>query len=289
MRGFFEAQGVADGELQALVLREVDKLDKRGEEHVRQTLVGEGFGLSSEAVDRIMQFVKFRSTTHAQALEALDALLGDGANEALAQGVAELREVLELVRAMGVPESNYAVNFSIARGLDYYTGTVYETTLDDYPQIGSICSGGRYENLASHYTKSKLPGVGISIGLTRLFFQLRDAGLLGASTGSTVQTLVTQMDAAHLPHCLAVASELRRAGFNTEVVMEPGKLARQFKYADRAGIRFVVVLGEDEIAKGTVTVKDMQREDQFTVARNELASALRVELAQAQVQKDVQA
>ena len=281
MRGFFEAQGVADGELQALVLREVDKLDKRGEEHVRATLTGEGFNLPAEAVDRIMAFVKVRSASHADALARLDAL-GEG-NDALREGVTELREVLELVRAMGVPESNYALNFSIARGLDYYTGTVYETTLDDYPQIGSICSGGRYENLASHYTKSKLPGVGISIGLTRLFWQLREAGLLGSATNSTVQALVTQMDATHLPHCLAVASDLRRAGFNTEVVMEPGKLAKQFKYADRAGIRFVIVLGEDEIANGTVTVKDLRREDQFTITRHELVSALRVELAQAEV------
>jgi len=287
MRGFFEAQGVADGELQALVLREVDKLDKRGENYVRETLTGEGFNLSAEGVDRIMAFVKVRSTSHADALAQLAALAlrqaqGDRVNEALREGVAELREVLELVRAMGVPESHYALNFSIARGLDYYTGTVYETTLNDYPQIGSICSGGRYENLASHYTKSKLPGVGISIGLTRLFWQLREAGLLGG-IGSTVQVLVTQMDATHLPHCLSVASDLRRAGFNTEVVMEAGKLARQFKYADRAGIRFVIVLGEDEIANGTVTVKDLRREDQFTINRHELVSALRVELAQAEV------
>jgi histidyl-tRNA synthetase len=279
MRGFFEAQGVADGELQALVLREVDKLDKRGEAHVRETLMGEGFNLSAEAVDRIMAFVNVRSTSHADALANL-AALGVG-NDSLRDGVAELREVLELVRAMGVPETHYALNFSIARGLDYYTGTVYETTLNDYPQIGSICSGGRYENLASHYTKSKLPGVGISIGLTRLFWQLREAGLLGNAAGSTVQVLVTQMDAEHLPHCLSVANDLRRAGFNTEAVMEAGKLAKQFKYADRAGIRFVIVLGEDEIANGTVTVKDLRREDQFTIARHELVSALRVELAQA--------
>jgi histidyl-tRNA synthetase len=281
MRGFFEAQGVADADLQALVLREVDKLDKRGEEHVRETLAGEGFDLSAEAVDRIMAFVKVRSTSHADALAQL-ANLGDG-NESLLEGVTELREVLELVRAMAVPESNYALNFSIARGLDYYTGTVYETTLDDYPQIGSICSGGRYENLASHYTKSKLPGVGISIGLTRLFWQLREAGLLGsAASTSTVQVLVTQMEASHLPQYLAVAAELRRGGFNTEVVMEAGKLAKQFKYADRAGIRFVIVLGEDEIANNTVTVKDLRREDQFQVGRHELVSALRVELAQAE-------
>lgn len=278
MRGFFESLGIADGEKQALVLREVDKLDKRGEGHVRDTLIDE-FDLSDDVVARILDFVKMRSASHADALARLDVL--GGGNEALREGVAELREVLELVRALGVPESAYALNFSIARGLDYYTGTVYETTLNDYPQIGSICSGGRYENLASHYTKSKLPGVGISIGLTRLFWQLREAGLLDTAQ-STVQVLVTQMEAAHLPHCLAVASELRHGGFNTEVVMEPSKLGKQFKYADRAGIRFVIVLGEDEIAKGTVTVKDLRREDQFEVSRSELTRTLRVELAQAQ-------
>ena len=286
MRGFFEAHGVADPALQALVLREVDKLDKRGEDHVRATLGSEAFGLGADAVESILEFVKVRSSSHADALEKLDAHL-DGAatagNESLREGVAELREVLELVRALGVPESAYALNFSIARGLDYYTGTVYETTLNAYPEIGSICSGGRYENLASHYSKSKLPGVGISIGLTRLFWQLREAGLIKRAE-STVQVLVTQMDAASLPHCLAVASDLRHGGFNTEVVMESSKLAKQFKYADRAGIRFVVVLGGDEIAKGTVTVKDLRRADQFEVDRAELVRTLRVELAQPDVQ-----
>ncbi|WP_407909019.1 histidine--tRNA ligase [Lysobacter claricitrinus] len=280
MRGFFEQQGVTDADQQALVLREVDKLDKRGADYVRDTLTGDGFGLAADAVDRILRFVEIRSTSHADAIATLDRLATEGdVNESLAAGVAELREVFELVRAMGVPEAAYALNLSIARGLDYYTGTVYETTLNDFPQIGSICSGGRYENLASHYTKSKLPGVGISIGLTRLFWQLREAGLL-ASAESTVQVLVTQMDAAHLPHCLAVANDLRQAGFNTEVVMEASKIAKQFRYADRAGIRFVVVLGDDEIATNKVTVKDLRREDQFQVGRGELASTLRVELAQ---------
>jgi histidyl-tRNA synthetase len=281
MRGFFEAQGVADGELQARVLREVDKLDKRGPDYVRETLTGDGFGLSVEAVDSILEFVEVRSTSHADALARLDAL-GDG-NDSLRAGVSELREVLELIRAMGVPESDVALNFSIARGLDYYTGTVYETTLDDYPQIGSICSGGRYDDLASQYSKSKLPGVGISIGLTRLFWQLREAGLVDTAA-STVQVLVTQMEADSLPHCLAVANELRQAGLNTEVVMEASKLARQFRYADRAGIRFVVVLGGDEIAKGTATVKDLHRADQFEVARADLGRVLAAALAQPEVQ-----
>ncbi|RPE82015.1 histidine--tRNA ligase [Vulcaniibacterium tengchongense] len=278
MRGFFQAQGVAEPALQALVLREVDKLDKRGEDYVRQTLAGEGFGLSADAVARILDFVKVRSTSHADALARLDALAGD--NQALREGAAELREVLELVRALGVPESAYALNFSIARGLDYYTGTVYETTLNDYPQIGSICSGGRYDDLASHYTKSKLPGVGISIGLTRLFWQLREAGLVGAAE-STVQAMVALMDEGSLPDALEIARRLRAAGINTEVQMEPRKLGKQFQYAARAGIRFVVLAGEDERARGVVAVKDLAREEQFELAREELAGALKVELEQA--------
>lgn len=278
MRGFFEAQGIADGELQALVLREVDKLDKRGEDHVRETLTGEGFDLSADAVARILEFVKVRSTSHVDALAKLDAL-GEG-NDALREGVAELREVLELVRALGVPESAYALNFSIARGLDYYTGTVYETTLNDYPQIGSICSGGRYEDLASHYTKSKLPGVGISIGLTRLFWQLREAGLLGNASGSTVQAMVALMDGQSLTDALEIARRLRAAGINTEVQMEARKIGKQFQYASRAGIRFVALAGDDERARGVVAVKDLLREEQFEVPLEELASTLRVELEQ---------
>ena len=279
MRGFFEAQGVVDAEQQALVLREVDKLDKRGADYVRDTLQGPEFGLPADAVARILEFVAVRSSGHDDAIARLDAL-GEG-NATLAEGVAELREVLQLVRALGVPESDYCLNFSIARGLDYYTGTVYETQLDDYPQIGSICSGGRYENLASHYTKSHLPGVGISIGLTRLFWQLREAGLIAGSDESSVQAMVALMDEAALPDSLDIARRLRAAGINTEVQMEARKLAKQFQYASRAGIRFVVLAGDDERARGTVTVKDLLREQQFEVPREELASSLKVELEQA--------
>jgi histidyl-tRNA synthetase len=280
MRGFFESLGVVDGEQQTLVLREVDKLDKRGPDYVRDTLIAEPFGLSAETAQKILDFVQVRSTSLQDALEKLDAL-GPGP-ETMEQGRAELKEVLQLINAFGVPESHYALNLSIARGLDYYTGTVYETTLNDHPQIGSVCSGGRYENLAGQYTKSHLPGVGISIGLTRLYWQLRDAGLIGTAR-STVDVLVTQMDPAQLPAYLAVASELRGAGIATEVVLDGGKLGKQFKYADRAGIRFVIVLGEDELSKGVVTVKDLRREDQFEVARADLIKTLRVELAQAEI------
>ena len=280
MRGFFEDLGIADGEHQVAVLREVDKLDKRGAEAVRATLVGEGLDLSAEAADAVLSLVQVRSTSHAEAMEHLDRVAaGSAGSELLATGVAELREVLTVLRDLGVPESDYALNLSIARGLDYYTGTVYETTLDDHPEIGSVCSGGRYDDLAGQYTKSRLPGVGMSIGLTRLFWQLREAGLVGTAE-STVQVLVPQLDEAHLPQCLALATELRQGGINTEVVLDGGKLGKQLRYADRASIRFVAILGEQEVEAGTVTIKDLRRQDQFTVARDEAVRALRVELAQ---------
>ncbi len=278
LRGFFEQLGIAEGERQALVLREIDKIDKRGADAVRATLVGEGFGLAEDIVAKIMVFVQTRSTGHADALAKL-AVLDAAANPTLAEGVSELREVLVVLQALGVPEKNYAINFSIARGLDYYTGTVYETTLDDFPQIGSICSGGRYENLAGHYTKSKLPGVGISIGLTRLFFQLREAGIV-STADSSVDALVGLMDESRLPESLAIAQLLRAGGINTEVQLEPKKLAKQFQYADKAGIRFMVLLGEDEAARGVVTVKDLRRQEQFEVTRDELAATLKTELEQ---------
>jgi histidyl-tRNA synthetase len=296
MRGFLGVLGCVDPEQQARMLREIDKIDKLGAAKVSDTLLNGSFGLADEAsVGKLIEFVGFRSKTHAEAITELnrlarssDYLVDPGqATESvrtLSEGANELREVLELIRAFGVPETHYAINLSIARGLDYYTGTVYETTLNEHPQIGSICSGGRYDNLATNYTKSQLPGVGISIGATRLFYQLREAKLLG-DPDSTVKVLVTQMDEAQLPAYLELAALLRNAGIATEVVMEGGKLGRQFKHADRAGIRFVVVLGPDEIAKGVVTVKDMRKQDQFEVPRGDLVKTLRVELEQAEAMR----
>jgi histidyl-tRNA synthetase len=271
LRGFFEGQGI-DGEHQLPVLRELDKLDKRGEEAVAATLAGEGFGLAPDVVARLMAFSRLRSQGHDDAMAKLDAL---GAGTPLfEEGRGELRQVLQQLRALGVPESRYALNLSIARGLDYYTGIVYETMLDAHPGIGSICSGGRYDNLASHYSKSKLPGVGISIGLTRLFFQLREAGIVPAAD-SSVEVLVALMDEARLADALALSQQLRAAGFNVETQLEPRKLAKQLQYADRAGIRFAVIRGDDEAARGVVAVKDLRRGEQFEVAEAGLADALK--------------
>ena len=271
LRGYFEGQGI-EGERQMLVLRELDKLDKRGEEAVAGTLAGEGFGLAADVVERLMAFSRVRSTGHDDAMAKLEAL---GAGTPLfEEGRDELRQVLQQLKALGVPESRYALNLSIARGLDYYTGIVYETVLDAHPGIGSICSGGRYDNLASHYSKSKLPGVGISIGLTRLFYQLQEAGIV-ATADSSVDVLVALMDDAMLADALALSQQLRAAGFNVETQLEPRKLAKQLQYADRAGIRFAVIRGEDEAARGVVAVKDLRRGEQFEVAESGLADALR--------------
>jgi histidyl-tRNA synthetase len=270
LRGFFAGQGI-DEAAQPLVLREIDKLDKRGEEAVRATLEGEGFGLAPEVAERLLAFSRIRSSGHDDALAKLDAL--DAGTPLFEEGRSELRALLAALKALGVPGSRYAINLSIARGLDYYTGMVYETTLDANPDIGSICSGGRYDDLAGHYTKSKLPGVGISIGLTRLFWQLREAGLVQAAD-SPVDVLVALFDDAGLDDALAVSQRLRAAGLKVETQLEARKLGKQFQYADRAGIRHVVVRGGDEIARGAATVKDLRSGEQFEVAIDALADAL---------------
>ncbi len=271
LRGFFQALGLADGEQQALILREIDKIDKRGAEAVAQSLKGEGFLLAHAVVEQILGLVMQRSSTHASALAMLADL--EARYPPTAEGVAELRTVLEMMKNLGVPEQAYALNFSIARGLDYYTGTVYETTLNDYPQIGSICSGGRYENLASHYSKSKLPGVGISIGATRLFWQLREAGLIKADSQSHT-VLVGLMRDQDLPSALAIAQELRNAGIACEVQFEAKKLAKQFQYADKVGFSYMILYGEEEQAKQVVSLKNLATGKQVEIARNDLLRCL---------------
>lgn len=262
LRGFFEGLGI-EGEQQDLVLRELDKLDKRGEDAVRVTLTGEGFALTAEVADTLLAFSRVRSSSHADALAKL-AALGEGGVQ-FGEGRDALIATLEQLKAMGIPESRYAINLSIARGLDYYTGIVYETTLDAHPEIGSICSGGRYDNLASHYSKSKLPGVGISIGLTRLFWQLREAGIINLAE-SSVDVLVGLLADADFADALALSQTLRAGGLRVETQMETKKIAKQFQYADRAGIRFVALRGEGERTDGTVTLKDLSSGEQQAVA-----------------------
>jgi histidyl-tRNA synthetase len=265
----FESLGIQEPERRMAVLRQVDRLDKIGQDGVRALLMGGELSLDGALADRILELLGIRGSAD-EVLARLAAMADrTDANPVFVQGVRELGEVVALLRAFGVPESHWNINLGIARDLDYYTGTVYETFLTDHPGMGSVCSGGRYDNLASQYTKSHLPGVGISIGLTRLFYVLSEAGLV-VQGPSTVKALVTQFDPALLPDYLALAAELRGHGVNTEIHLEPAKIARQFKYADRAGIPFAVIMGPDEMAKGLVTVKDLRTGSQVSIPRGDL-------------------
>jgi histidyl-tRNA synthetase len=256
---------------QALVLREIDKLDKIGAEKVRAGLVGGELALDAAIADRVLGLVG-RSGTNRELLAALEAETAD--HEAFRAGVAEIARMLDALAALGVPEQRVKLDLAIARGLDYYTGTVYETFLEGQRALGSVCSGGRYEDLAGLYTKSKLPGVGISIGATRLFEHLRSIGW-AKRFETTVDVLCLQLDPTMVADVLAIAAELRGAGLNVETYLEPAKLDKQFKYADRAGVRRCVLMGPAEKARGVVVVKDLASRTQAEVPRAELLAALR--------------
>jgi histidyl-tRNA synthetase len=270
LKGLLERLGVDDTDRQGLILREVDKLDKRGAGKVSESLIG--LGMTKESSSRLLELVG-SGAVKGQAIGHLLDALGNG-HPLLAEGVSELRQVFDLMAAQGVDPLQYALDLSIARGLDYYTGTVYETSLDEHPGLGSICSGGRYDDLASLYTSSRLPGVGISIGLTRLFAQLQQVGLL-RDARSTVSVLVTLLDEAGLTNNLALATRLREAGINTEAIFEPGKLGAQLKYADRAGIALAVICGEDERARGTAVLRDLGTKSQEEVEPEGLVDAVK--------------
>jgi len=266
--GLLMGWGFTDIEKQKLVLREIDKLDKIGQLKVREALTA--LGLAPEMADGLLSLIALKGSKS----DILSALQEQKTDHPLFQeALAELSQMVTSLRALGVPEERSRINLAIARGLDYYTGTVYETLIDDHPEFGSVCSGGRYEDLASLYTKSKLPGVGISIGLTRLFDQLRDSGLL-PKTPHTVQVLITQLEIERRSEYLALGAELRRKGFNVENYLEPAKLDKQLKYADKSGVPLAILFGTNEQAKGTILVKDLARQTQHEVKRTELTARL---------------
>jgi len=264
LRGILQEFGVPDDKA-AAVLRTLDKAEKEDAGKLRGDLEREGVA----AAGKLLDLITTRRTTD-ETLNTLSFLKGEIGKA----GLEELRNIVVAIRQFGVPDTAFAVDLGVVRGLDYYTGTIYETTLTAHPDIGSICSGGRYDDLASYFTETQLPGVGISIGLTRLFFQLREAGVVSAA-GSSVDVLVALLDDASLDQALAISPRLRGAGLNVETQLEPRKLARQLQYADRAGIRFVVMRGEDEASRGVLSIKDLHRGEQQEVPEAGLIEALR--------------
>lgn len=268
LNGFYAMLGLE--EKSGDIMRTVDKLEKIGTEKVREILVDD-LALTDEQAQDILRFMAITGS-NAQVLSALEGY--KGRNEMFDTGLSELYAVTANLAAFGVPESHFAVDLTIARGLDYYTGTVYETTLLDYPQIGSVCSGGRYDNLAEYYTDKKLPGVGISIGLTRLFYVLDEQGLLSDNAGdASVQALVLPMTADPAP-AIALAEALRTGGLRVQLYGENKKFKQKMSYADKLGVPFAVLLGEDEINAGKCSVKDMRSGEQQLLTPEEAVGYL---------------
>ena len=234
------------------IMRIIDKLEKIGKENVIKCL--QDLDVPNEKIESIIKFIEIDGNND-EKIKALEEL--QFSNETFIQGLNEIKDVVKYVRLFGVPENNFKVDLTIARGLDYYTGTVYETFLDDYREIGSVCSGGRYDNLAGFYTDRNLPGVGVSIGLTRLFYKLNELNIVKEEEQSISKILVVSMDEKYQNKALETADALRKAGINTDVYLEDKKIKAKFKYADKLKIPYVAVIGESEAEHGTVSLKNM--------------------------------
>ena len=274
LNGFYAMLGLS--EKSGDIMRTVDKLDKIGAEKVKAILLAD-CGLSEDQADEILKFIAIQGT-NAEVLSALEGYTGR--NEIFDLGLTELKAVTANLAAFGVPESNFAVDLTIARGLDYYTGTVYETTLLDHPEIGSVCSGGRYDNLAGYYIEKQLPGVGISIGLTRLFYVLDEQGLLNPELPSApADALVLPM--GEIGPAIALAEALRSEGLRVQLYCEQKKFKQKMAYANKLEVPFAVLLGEDEIAEGKCSVKNMRTGEQVKLTPAEAAAHIKAALENA--------
>ncbi len=269
LNGIFES--IEQKENSEEILRIIDKIEKIGKNSVIEEF--EKIGLNKEQIQKIIDFIEIQGTSD-EKIEKLEDL--GIQNEIFNQGVRELKTVIENVRLFGVPEENFNVDLTIARGLDYYTGTVYETFLNDYRELGSVCSGGRYENLAEYYTNKNLPGVGVSIGLTRLFSKLNELNIIKADKKSVSEILIIPM-VEDLKEPIKLATKLRNAGINTEIYLNEKKIKAKFKYADKLEIPYVIVIGEDEIKENVVTIKNMKTGEEVKVPNNEIDIIKKIE------------
>ena len=257
------------------IMRTVDKLDKIGAAQVKELLMAEEIGLNAEQAGEIMRFIAIDGS-NAEVLRALEGYRGR--HPLFDEGLDELTTVARYLAAFGVPEDHFKVDLTIARGLDYYTGTVYETTMLDHPEIGSICSGGRFDNLAEYYTDKKLPGVGISIGLTRLFFVLEDQGYLNDQLNTAPADALILPMTEDLSAAIALATQLRSAGVRTQLYGEQKKFKQKMSYADKLGVPYVIFLGGEEIASGVAAVKNMRTGEQVKVSPDEAVKLIQAGL-----------
>ncbi len=267
LNGFFSSLGLADkiGD----ILRTIDKLEKIGAEKVMAELAE--FGVDGASADKILAFINIKGT-NAEVIAALKAVECD--DETFKCGVSELETVVKYAYMYGIPEKNIAIDLTIARGLDYYTGTVYETKMVDYPALGSVCSGGRYDNLTGYYTEDSLPGIGISIGLTRLFSQLRSENIISDDKNSLVDVLFIPMDKNHIDFVLESAATVRAAGLNVDVYCLDKGMKPKMKFANRSGIPYVALVGDSEAEAGKIMLKDMLSGEQELLTPAEAAEKL---------------
>ena len=263
LNGFFESLNLKVSASD--ILRVIDKIDKIGPDEVVREL--KAYDIDSIAIDQIMHFIDIKGTND-EILESLQNLNIN--NEQFKVGISELADVIQGMRNFNVPEQYFKIDLTIARGLDYYTGTVYETILDEYPRLGSICSGGRYENLTAYYTDQKLPGIGISIGLTRLFSQLKEKDLITENKRSLTQVLVIPFDRKDMQYTLSLASKIRTAGINTDIYYQDKKMKTKLNYANRLNIPYVILIGEDEIKLNKATLKNMETGEQELLTVEEI-------------------
>lgn len=266
LNGFFESLDIED---LGQVLRTIDKLDKIGLEKVKSELIG--MGLNKEKSEKIIDFISIEGNNE-EVIEKLQDLNIE--NETFKAGLDELSKVIKYIKEFEVPEKNYKIDLKIARGLDYYTSTVYETNLDNYPEIGSVCSGGRYDNLASYYTNKKLPGVGISIGLSRLFYQLNEAKIIEAKKKSLVELMVIPME-NYLEEGIKLVAKLREKGLDVVIYTEQTKLAKKFKYANALEIPYTLVVGEEEVKNSKYALKNMETGEQESFSIEEIVKKIR--------------
>jgi len=270
LTGLFKSVGIAEDKMK-VTLDIVDDLEKLPREKLLAQFTEQGFNQTQ--VDKILEFVSAESTDFTALKKVCD-------HDEFQAGVTELQTVVEALESLGVDKNCYVIDTAIARGLDYYTGTVYETSLTDNPEFGSVCSGGRYDDLASVFTNKKMPGVGISIGLTRLFSQCLDAGLVKPGKASPTEVLLIAADEVALPSLLTLGSEFRQAGIVTENNVENKKLVKQLDYADKLGVPYTIVMGENELSKKVVQLKNMQTGEKQELKLSEVLSVLRSELKQ---------
>ena len=274
LNGFYAMLGLT--EQSGAIMRTVDKLDKIGPDKVRDLLLSD-CGLREDQAAEILKFIAITGS-NAEVLAALEGYMGR--HELFDTGLSELKTVVKYLADFGVPEENFAVDLTIARGLDYYTGTVYETTLLDHPEIGSVCSGGRYDNLAEYYTDRQLPGVGISIGLTRLFYVLGEQGMLNPDLPTAPADVLVLPMTEDLAPAISLSTRLRGAGVRTQLYTEQKKFKAKMNYADKIGVPYVIFLGDDEIAAGVVACKDMKTGEQTKLPFAETLDRIRSGLAE---------